>query len=138
MLADFRRRGIPIDGVGLQMHTNINHPTSQIENVIRSTVGTGLLVHISELDIRINPDKKANLVPTNDLWQQQKAKYTAIVRAYRTLVPKAQQHGLTIWNVGDGDSWIPKFCQCSDFPLPFDTTYQKKPAYDGVLAGLRE
>lgn len=138
MLTDFRRRGIPIDGVGLQMHTNINHPTEQIESAIRSAAETGLLVHISELDIRINPGKKADFTPTDDLWQRQKEKFMAIVRAYRTLVPKAQQHGITLWNVGDGDSWIPKFCQCSDFPLPFDMTYQKKPAYDGVLAGLRD
>ncbi|MGV3558490.1 endo-1,4-beta-xylanase [Larkinella arboricola] len=137
MVADFKRRGIPIDGIGLQMHTNIRHPDRQIENTLRQTVNTGLLVHISELDIRINPDKKPDLVPTDALWQQQKQKFASIVRMYKTVVPKEQQHGITIWNIGDGDSWIPNFCKCQDFPLPFDKQYAKKPAYDGILEGLK-
>ncbi len=137
MVADFRRRGIPINGLGLQMHTHINHPDEQIEKAIRQTAATGLLVHISELDVRVNPKGEANFTPSADHWQRQKAKFAAIVRAYRTQVPKNQQHGITTWNVGDADSWIPKFCKCTDYPLPFDKAYQKKPAYEGVLDGLR-
>lgn len=69
--------------------------------------------------------------------QQQKQKFTSIIRAYRNMVPKAQQYGITIWNVGDGDSWIPNSCNCRDYPLPFDKNYAKKPAYDGILNGLK-
>lgn len=137
MVADFRKRGIPIDGVGLQMHTHIDHPDAQIENAIRQAAATGLLVHISELDIRVNQPKAPNFVPTDALWQRQKAKFEFVAKTYRTVVPKAQQHGITTWNVSDGDSWIPKFCQCEDFPLPFDKDLKKKPAYDGFLNGLK-
>ncbi|WP_019990800.1 endo-1,4-beta-xylanase [Rudanella lutea] len=137
MVADFRKRNIPIDGVGLQMHTNIDHPDAQIENAIRQTAATGLLVHISELDVRVNQAKTANFSPTDALWQRQKAKYQAIATAYRTIVPPAQQHGITTWNVSDADSWIPSFCQCNDFPLPFDKDFKKKAAYDGFLTGLK-
>lgn len=137
MVTDFKKRGIPIDGVGLQMHTHIDHPDAQIQDAIRQAAATGLLVHLSELDIRINQAKKPNFVPTDDHWQRQKAKFSAIASAYRTLVPKAQQHGITTWNVSDGDSWIPKFCQCQDFPLPFSGEFTKKPAYDGFMSGLR-
>ena len=137
MVADFRKRGIPIDGIGLQMHTHINHPDAQIENAIRQSAATGLLVHISELDVRINQAKAADFVPTDALWQRQKAKFAAIATAYRTLVPAAQQHGITTWNVSDADSWIPNFCKCNDFPLPFDKDFKKKPAYEGLLSGLK-
>lgn len=138
MIADFKRRDIPIDGVGLQTHTSIRQADSTISNTLRQMAATGLQVHISELDIRVNQAAKADFVPTDDLWQQQKQKFASVVHSYRTLVPKAQQHGITIWNVGDGDSWIPGFCKCTDFPLPFDVKYQKKPAYQGILDGLKQ
>lgn len=137
LAADFKRRGIPIDGLGLQMHTNIGVADASIENAIRQAAATGLLVHISELDVRVNQAKKAGYVINDTDAQKQRQKFAAIVRAYRTLVPKAQQHGITTWNIGDGDSWIPKFCSCADFPLPFDSQYAKKPAYDGLLDGLK-
>lgn len=136
LAADFKRRGIPLDGLGLQMHTHIGQSDASIENALRQVAATGLLVHISELDVRVNQGKVPNYVINEADAQKQRQKFAAIVRAYRTLVPLAQQHGITTWNIGDGDSWIPKFCNCSDFPLPFDTKYAKKPAYDGLLDGL--
>lgn len=137
LAADFKRRGIPLDGLGLQMHTNIGQSDASLENAIRAVAATGLLVHISELDVRVNQAKKAGYVITDADAQKQRQKFAAIVRAYRTLVPKSQQHGITTWNIGDGDSWIPNFCSCADFPLPFDNQYAKKPAYDGLLDGLK-
>lgn len=138
MVADFKRRGVPIDGIGLQMHTNVNQSDSLIENALRRTAATGLLVHISELDVRVNPGKLPNFTPTDEHWQRQRQKYAAIVRAYRRAVPKDQQYGITFWNVSDGDSWIPKFCQCQDFPLPFDARYRRKPAYTGISESLSD
>lgn len=137
LAADFKRRGIPLDGLGLQMHTHIGQPDASIENAIRQIAATGLLVHISELDVRVNQGKVADYTITEADAQKQRQKFAAIVRAYRTLVPPAQQHGITTWNIGDADSWIPKFCSCQDFPLPFDKQYAKKPAYDGLLDGLK-
>ena len=137
LAADFKRRGVPIDGLGLQMHTNIGLADASIENAIREVAATGLLIHISELDVRVNHGKKAGYTLTDADAQKQRLKFAAIVRGYRTLVPKAQQYGITTWNISDADSWIPNFCSCADFPLPFDKQYAKKPAYDGLLDGLK-
>lgn len=136
LTADFKRRGIPLDGLGLQMHTNINQSDVSIQTVIRDAAASGLLVHISELDVRVNYGTKADYVLTDVDLLKQRDKFAAIVRAYRTLVPKAQQHGITTWNVGDADSWIPSYCKCTDYPLPFDRQYAKKPGYKGLLDGL--
>ena len=94
-------------------------------------------VHLSELDIAVNPGKTANFSLTDALLQKQKDLYTFIVRTYRQEVPQAQQYGITTWNIGDKDSWIPGYCKCTNFPLPFDTQYAKKPAYRGILDGLQ-
>lgn len=137
LAADFKQRGIPIDGLGVEMHTHIARSDSSIENVIKEMTKTGLLVHISELEVRVNQTNLPNYVITDADVQQQRQKYAAIVRAYRTTVPKAQQHGITTWNVGDADSWVTAACNCPDFPLPFDKQYAKKIAYDGILDGIK-
>ena len=137
MVADFKRRGIPIHGLGLQMHISINTPNEGIEKAIRQYAETGLLVHISELDIAINPQKKKDFVPTPALLEQQAEKYRFVVSTYKKLVPARQQFGITLWGVDDGTSWIPGFCKCADNVLLFDADYGKKRAYQGFLAGLK-
>jgi endo-1,4-beta-xylanase len=137
LAADFKKRGIPLDGLGLQMHTHIGLTDALIENLFKEVAATGLLIHVSELDIRVNQNKVAGYVLSAADALKQRQKYASVVRAYRTLIPTSQQHGITTWNVGDGDSWIPGWCSCNDFPLPFDKQYAKKSAYDGLLDGLK-
>lgn len=138
MVADFKRRNIPIHGLGLQMHININTPNEGIGKAIRKYAETGLLVHISELDIAINPGKKKDFVVTPELLEKQSEKYKFVVSTYRKLVPASQQFGITMWGVDDGTSWIPGFCKCADNVLLFDANYSKKRAYQGFLEGLKE
>lgn len=136
MANEFKRRGIPIQGLGLQMHISIDTPNEGIERAIRESAATGLLVHISELDIALNPGKKKDFTATADLLEKQYQKYRFVVSTYRKLVPAPQQFGITLWGVDDGTSWIPGFCQCTDFVLPFDAGFARKRAYQGFLDGL--
>ncbi len=53
-------------------------------------------------------------------------------------IPEVQRFGITTWNVGDSDSWIPWYFHRKDWPLLFDTIYHYKPATYGFLKGLRE
>jgi len=66
----------------------------------------------------------------------QAAKYKSIVRLYNE-IPKAQQFGITIWNVTDGDSWFRYKFDRPDWPLPFDKDYNRKAAYYGILDGVK-
>nr|MCU0394100.1 endo-1,4-beta-xylanase [Thermoflexibacter sp.] len=135
MAEDFKKRGIPIDGLGLQMHININTSDVGIQNAINESAKTGLKIHISELDIQLNPDNQNISQPTLEMLERQKIKYRTIVKAYNTL-PANQKYGITTWNVGDADSWVRSYLKRNDFPLPFNINYQRKPAYDGILEGL--
>jgi endo-1,4-beta-xylanase len=137
MVADFKRRGVPIDGLGLQMHLGLNSNESGIQTVIRQATETGLLVHLSELDISVNPKAEANFSYSDDVKAKQTAKYELVFRAYRQ-VPAAQRFGITTWNIGDPDSWIRSYYKREDYPLLFDDQYQRKPVYGRLLAVLRE
>ncbi len=136
LVNDLKARGIPIHGIGLQMHTRYNQTDANIEAAIVSAAATGLKVHIAELDIALNPDNISSLTYTTSLANLQAAKYKFIVKTFNA-IPKAQQYGITTWNVTDADSWIPTEYNRPDWPLPFDKLYQRKAAYQGILDGVK-
>lgn len=136
LVNSLKSRGIPIHGIGMQMHTRYNQTDANITSAITSASATGFKVHISELDIALNPDNVATLTYTASLADLQSAKYKFIVKTYYS-IPKAQQFGITTWNVTDGDSWIPAQYSRPDWPLPFDRNYARKAAYQGILDGVK-
>jgi len=137
LATNLKNRGIPISGLGMQMHIDINVDTAGITAALKKLAATGLMVHISELDISVNPANNPNMVFTTALQLQQAALYQFIAETYRAHVPPAQRYGITTWEFADGDSWIRSYLHRKDWPLPFDTAYKKKPAYFGLLKGLK-
>jgi len=136
LVNDLKLKGIPIDGIGLQMHTRVSRSDANISTAISTAAATSLKVHISEVDVALNPDNIQSLSYTTALGEAQAAKYKAIVKAYNA-IPKNQQFGITTWNVTDADSWIPSNYNRPDWPLPFDSKYQKKAAYQGIIDGIK-
>lgn len=136
LVNNLKSRGIPIHGMGLQMHTRYNQSDANITLAITTAAATGLLVHISELDVALNSDNNLALTYSATLAEQHAAKYKSIVKTYYA-IPKAQQYGITTWNVTDADSWIPTEYNRPDWPLPFDASYQRKAAYQGILDGVK-
>ena len=138
MVEDFQKRGIPIHGLGMQMHIGVSADNDAITRGMRRLAATGLRVHISELDIMASDWKKdPTLVYTNELQQKQSDKYRFVAETYKESVPPRQRHGITVWGVSDAVTWINPNFGLRDWPLPFDENYQKKKAYDGFLEGLR-
>lgn len=136
LLVGLKNRGIPIHGTGMQFHTRYTQTDANISAAIASAAATGLKVHISELDVALNPDNIQGWTYTTTLATQQAAKYKFIVKAFYA-IPASQQYGITTWNVGDADSWIPAEYNRPDWPLPFDAVYQRKAAYYGIIEGVR-
>src|SRR5262249_16758871 len=58
MVKDFVERGVPIHGVGIQMHIDTSgYPSSAgLAQNIRQLTGLGLQVHITEMDVRLRVD----------------------------------------------------------------------------------
>jgi endo-1,4-beta-xylanase len=138
MIADFKKRGIPIDGIGLQMHANIGNSDQAIEDAILKSAATGLRVHISELDMAVNNTNIANFVYTDEIKQKQADKFIHIFNTYRK-IPAAQQFGITFWNVGDSDSWLRSYFKRQlEYPLLFDDNFARKPAYDKLMIEMQK
>lgn len=132
-----------IDGVGFQMHNTIFAPSKvQIETDINRAVAKGLKIHISELDMQVNPGTApSNLTATftNELRLAQKAKYKEIVKIYNA-IPKANKYALTVWGMKDNESWIPFSTELNhpgnDWPLLYDENFNLKSSHTGFLEGL--
>lgn len=128
-----------INGVGFQMHNTYLSPTkTQIETDINKAVAKGLKIHISELDIQVNPANDINSF-TNERRLAQKEKYKEIVKIYNA-IPAANKYALTVWGLKDNESWIPYSTDLNhtgnDWPLLYDSNFALKSAHTGFLEGL--
>ena len=133
LVKDLQARQIPIHGLGLQMHININSKNEELASVIHQSQASGLAIHFSELDIAVNPKNDSTFVYTETAQEAQKYKYQFIFQSYRS-IPKKQQYGITFWNVGDKDSWLRGyFKRPKEYPLLFDESYRRKPMYSSLL-----
>ena len=134
MVKDFRNRGVPIDGVGLQLHVSLNADIPGVAANAARLTALGLQVHITELDVSLPVDAHGELVRKEDLLRQAEI-YRGIVRAC------LQNPGCTAiqtWGFTDKYSWIGSSSHHTrGWALPFDRAYQPKPAYDAVLEELR-
>ena len=137
MIDDFQQRGVPLDGIGLQMHVRYDFPSiGAIKAVMDSVVARGLLVHLSELDIRVNPEGDlTELTPARS--EAQEARVKEIVTAFTSL-PTAQQFAITVWGLRDPDSWLIDFWGNPEWPLLFDESFKQKPAYKGFLEAVQD
>ncbi|WP_067177838.1 endo-1,4-beta-xylanase [Microtetraspora niveoalba] len=116
MVRDFRSRGVPIDCVGFQSHFNAQSPVpSNYQQNLQRFADLGVDVQITELDIEGSGTAQANA-------------YRSVVQACLAV---SRCTGITVWGIPDKYSW-----RSGGTPLLFDDNYNKKPAYDAVLAAL--
>lgn len=144
LIKDFKRRGVPIDAVGMQGHIGLGYPDLALfEESIAAFGEQGVKVHITELDVDVLPG-----LPEHEFPQ-----YKESLDPYRVSLPEAVSIQLaeryrqvfeilvrqktivervTLWGVSDRHSWR------NDFPIPgrtnhpllFDRALQRKSAYD--------
>ena len=131
-----RSKGVRVDGIGMQMHINIDEPQEQdITAAFEKVTGRGYLLHISELDISLNPRNTVNNA-NNDRLRIQADRYARVFRLYNAL-PAKYRYGITTWGFSDAHSWIPAEYNRFDAPLLFDTRRLPKPAYCACINALQ-
>src|SRR5690606_19513668 len=135
MVNDFLDRDIPIDGIGMQMHLNHDWPSNDLPTSIEDIAATGLLVHVSELDVKINYGGSTPITLSTTQASAQELQYQRAAFYYNSLVPEAQQYGITIWGFRDTESWL--YNGGRDWPLIHDSNFNYKISHKGFVNGLK-
>ena len=135
MVTELKGRGAKVDGIGTQMHIARNTSYDGIDQMFKKLAATGLKIHVSELDVKINPSVVPGYILTPLEQNYQAQMYNYVVASYLKNIPKAQQYGITVWGVSDNTSWL--YNNGKEFPLMYNADFSKKLAYGGVLNALK-
>lgn len=145
--------GIKIDGLGMQEHHGLTHASlEETEKTILDFADLGVKVMVTEMDISVLPHAKrhvgAELTDT--------AAYNKSLDPYKDNLPEDKMNELgkryidfftlylkhkdkisrvTVWGVGDADSWKNDWPieGRTDYPLLFDRDYEPKPFFTDLI-----
>ncbi len=130
LVSSLKCSGVPIHGVGFQMHLDARFAPSEAE--IRGNFARfaelGLTINVSELDVQV-----AGLSGTRaEKLAIQQQIYQRVVAA---CVATPSCEAITTWGFTDRYSWIDSTVGADD-PLEFDDAIARKPAYYGMVDGF--
>jgi endo-1,4-beta-xylanase len=135
MVQDFRKRGVPIDGVGFQMHIANLHPdVASISANLGRFTALGVQVQITEMDVSLPVDASGNASP-EDLERQ--------AGIYRQIAAACLSHpgctAIQTWGFTDKYSWLGSHSKKTrGAALPFDREYRAKPAYAALRSAFEQ
>ena len=134
LVAGLVRQGVPIHGVGMQMHIGLDSlPNMQDVSANMARLGAlNLDVHITELDVQIRSG--SGTLPE---------KFIAQANVYSDLLNVCLEQDVckafVMWGFTDGSSWIYQFSDAGypdEAPLIFDPDCRPKPAYYALSYAL--
>lgn len=125
------QRGVPINGVGLQMHTDIVDlvPPADVQANMRRLVALGVKVEITEMDVKLQGDSR----PLADKLQIEGSYYHDMLQACLSV---KGCDAFVMWGFTDRYTWINHLTGNVDQPLIFDAAYRPKPSYHGLIDAL--
>ncbi|MBN1420204.1 MAG: endo-1,4-beta-xylanase [Planctomycetes bacterium] len=140
LVKHLKSKGIRIDGVGIQLHAGLTHPSVEgLEYAITNLASAGVKVMVTELDIRTQTrgyrgadvgrvgrrntgDRNADTAETQKRLAQKYSQIFSVLLEHRKDVTR-----VTFWGVHDGASWI------GGSPLLFDRECRPKEAFYAVV-----
>jgi endo-1,4-beta-xylanase len=140
LVSGMKSRGVPIDGVGHQMHNNVDFPSgAAVINAINTIDALGVENSVTELDVSIYSGSFNTSVPdyTNippNRFLLQGYRYSTFFQAFKQLQGKIKS--VTFWGKADNQTWLTSSGRV-DGPLLFDISFKKKLAYWGVVDPLQ-
>lgn len=132
-IKDAKHRGIPIDGIGMQMHMDGTHPPTKdevISNMKRfGELGVG--VYVTEFDVNMN-DVKGSDEDRNNI---EASIYYDMARA---CIESGVCKSFAVLGITDKETWYNHMGLADARPLPFDEHYQPKPAFWALRRAFEE
>jgi endo-1,4-beta-xylanase len=134
LLKSLKDAGVPIDGVGFQMHTIAGPQAGDVGALLHRFAALGLEVHITEMDVStvdlgtaIDGALGRPLGPSDLALQGE-----VYARALRSCLSEPACKAFVLWGFTDKHTWLPFFQ-----PLIFDKQYRPKPAFDALEKELK-
>lgn len=125
---------VPVQGVGHQMHLNLDTPTApEVEASLALFAGLGLRNQVTELDMSFYRPGEATLTaPPPALRTRQAERYAALMAVF---LRHPELDSVTWWGLHDGQSHLTRWPLAwrADEPLLFDRALQPKPAWSALL-----
>ena len=123
MFTDLKKKGVPIDGIGMQAHYSTTLPVATVEHSLELFKKTGAEISITELDVAVSQAKATGLTKEEEIAQGQT--YAQLFKLYNKYSDVIER--VTFWGYADTRSW-----RSSNFPCLFDGNYKAKKAYYAV------
>ncbi len=130
LIKRLQAKGIPVDGVGHQMHISITSPsTAAVDAMFSKFADLGIQQEVTELDMSVYSND-------TDSWQtfpvdqqiRQAYRYRDMMNVF--LKYKDQINAIIFWGKDDGNTWLTTFPTVrNNWPLLFDAKLQAKYAY---------
>ncbi|WP_111642553.1 endo-1,4-beta-xylanase [Marinimicrobium alkaliphilum] len=152
VIRDYKRRGIPIHGVGMQSHVGLDWPDmAEYEASIEAFAAEGMRLHMTELEVDVLPvawEHSGAEISTDFAYADELDPYAdglpqaiedQLTRRYEELFTLYVKHRdkidrVTTWGTYDGESWKNNFPVRgrTNYPLLFDRNMEPKDAYFAV------
>jgi endo-1,4-beta-xylanase len=122
LVKSLKDAGVPIDGVGLQMHLSLSQSYGDFAALLGRFGSLGVEVHVTEMDVMAgSPETPENLAA-------QAAMYGRVMSA---CLAQPSCKGFVLWGFTDKYSW-----RAANSPLIFDASEQPKPAFTALEQAL--
>lgn len=132
MAKDFVKRGVPLSGIGLQLHvsTGFDQPGAldELNRNVKRLAALGLEVQFTEVDVDLQSGNAFSLGAEANTYKD----------LLKICLKQPQCTLFQTWGFTDKDSWISQSYPGHGWALPFDQNYGKKPAYHAMLKELEQ
>ncbi|MCC3372025.1 endo-1,4-beta-xylanase [Cohnella sp. REN36] len=137
LVRSLKDKGVPIHGIGLQAHWNLEHPAlDDIRQAIERYASLGLKLHVTELDVSVfrHEDRRTDLKrPEAGMLERQAERYGQMFRLFKEY--DGHVDSVTFWGAADDYTWLDHFPVRGrkNWPFLFDAAHQPKPSYWNVI-----
>lgn len=141
LVREMLEEGVPVHGVGLQMHLSLWTDMEQLKRNVHKLaalreIAPDFRLEVTELDMSCYQwtDEAADIDWTEEMTARFTAKYEELFRFYMEMAEEGVLDTVVFWGLHDGISWLNGFPRRhKNYPLLIGRGMEKKPAYDAVM-----
>lgn len=127
------KRGVPIDGIGMQMHIDGAHPPTKDEMIknMQRFAELGVQIYVTEFDVNMNEVQAGRNGKEN-------IQGNIYFEAMRACIESNVCHSFAYLGITDAETWYNHIGLTDPRPLMFDEKYQPKQAYWSTRDALNQ